>query len=341
VSSTARLRLSILLLIALVGCGVAGYVHLEGFTILEALYMTVITLSTTGFTEVHPLSPAGRMFTIGLIVVGVTTVGYIISSTVGVVIVEASGEALARKRMEKRMQALRDHYIICGYGRMGQVISREFAARRIPFVVIDPNPARIRMLAEQRLAYVEGSAAEDDVLTHAGVLRARGLVAVAPTDADNIFIVLSARALNPKLFIVARSIYVEDEHKLRRAGADRVISPYVIGARRMAAAVFHPHVVDFLDLEIHRPEMEWEMEDIAVGPGAAFLDRTLRDSRIREVTGCMVVAIRPKAVDNHPSPFVSNPSPDTILRDGDTLIVLGTTTQLTALERMAGMREDS
>jgi voltage-gated potassium channel len=338
VTSIARLRLSILLLLALVGCGVAGYVHLEEFSSLDALYMTLITLSTVGFAEVHPLSAAGRVFTMGLIVVGVTTVGYILSGVVGVVLTEATGEALARRRREKRLQTLCDHQIICGYGRMGQEIAREFAARGVAFVVIEPQPEPIRLLAEQGFAYVEGNAAEDEVLTHAGVLRARSLVAVAPTDADNIFIVLSARSLNPKLFIVARSIYVSDEHKLRRAGADRVISPYVIGARRMAAAIFHPDVVDFLDLEIHRPEMEWEMEDIPVGPHAAFRDRPLRESSIREETGCTVIAIRPRGEGAQPTPFVSNPPPDTMLREGDTLIVLGTTSQLAKLERMAGMR---
>jgi voltage-gated potassium channel len=336
VTSVARLRLSILLLFALVGCGVAGYVHLEDFSPLDALYMTLITLSTVGFAEIHPLSAPGRIFTMGLIVVGVTMVGYILSGVVGVVLTEASGEALARRRRERRLHTLCDHQIICGYGRMGQEIARAFAARRVPFVVIEPQTEPIHLLAEQGFAYVEGNAAEDDVLTHAGVLRARGLVAVAPTDADNIFIALSARSLNPKLFIVARSINVADEHKLRRAGADRVVSPYVIGARRMAAAMFHPDVVDFLDLEIHRPEMEWEMEDIPVGTHAAFRDRPLRDSRIREDTGCTVIAIRPRAEGSRPNPFISNPPPERILREGDTLIVLGTPSQLTALERLAG-----
>lgn len=336
-TSIARLRLSVLMLLALVGCGVTGYVHVEGFTPFDALYMTLITLSTVGFMEIQPLSPAGRTFTMVLIVVGVTMVGYILSSVVGVVLVEASGEALARRRREKRLHTLCDHQIICGYGRMGQEIARAFAARRVPFVVIEPQLEPIRLLSEQGFAYVEGNATEDEVLTHAGVLRARGLVAVAPTDADNIFIALSARSLNPKLFIVARSINVADEHKLRRAGADRVVSPYVIGARRMAAAMFHPDVVDFLDLEIHRPEMEWEMEDIPVGRQAAFLDCPLRESRIREDTGCTVIAIRPRAEDGRPTPFVSNPPPDTILREGNTLIVLGTPSQLAALERLAGM----
>jgi voltage-gated potassium channel len=184
---------------------------------------------------------------------------------------------------------------------------------------------------------VEGSATEDDVLTQAGVLRARGLIAVAPTDADNIFIVLSARSLNPSLFIVARSIYVEDEHKLRRAGADRVISPYVIGARRMAAAVFQPDVTDFLDLEVHHPEGEWQMTEVPVGSAAPFVNLSLRDSRIREETGCTVLAIRPRSEGARSAPFVSNPPPDTVLREADTLIVLGNTRQLDALRRMAGV----
>jgi voltage-gated potassium channel len=159
---------------------------------------------------------------------------------------------------------------------------------------------------------------------------------VAPTDADNIFIVLSARALNPNLVIVARAIYVEDEHKLRRAGANRVISPYVIGARRMAAAVYRPDVADFLDLEIHHAEMEWEIEDIPVGATAGFAGRALRESRIREETGCTVIAIRPRASGTTVAAFVSNPSPDTVLCEGDILIVVGTRSELATLERLAG-----
>jgi voltage-gated potassium channel len=335
-SSAVRLRVAILLLLGVVALGVVGYEVIEGAGFLDALYMTIITLSTVGFQEVVPLGMPGRVFTMALIVIGVTTAWYLAGNLMSVIIGQAVGEEFARRRMEEQLQTLRDHTIICGYGRMGQEISRDFTARGFPFVVIEPQPERTRLLADEGILYVEGDAAQDDILLQAGVLRARGLVSVAPTDADNIFIVLSARALNPQILIVARSIHVEDEHKLRRAGADRVISPYVIGARRMAAAIFHPHVVDFLDLEIHRAEMEWEMGEIRIGPESVFRDRPLREARIREETGCTIIAIRPRPDGDRLKAFVSNPRPDTILREGDTLIVLGATHQLADLERLAG-----
>jgi voltage-gated potassium channel len=324
-----RLRLLLALLVVLAATGTLGYVTIEGFSLLDALYMTVTTLTTVGFGEIHPLSPAGRAFTIGLIVVGLSVVYGAIGSVLEMVFGEHLRESVNYQRMERRVNGLKDHSIVCGYGRMGQEIAREFHGRQIPFVIVERDPALAAMLTEAGYMFVTGDASEDAVLLLAGVERARSLITVAPTDADNIFITLTGRSLNPKLHIVARSIREADEHKLRRAGADRVVSPYVIGARRIAASVYRPAVVDFLDIQSHGAEREMELDDIAIAPSADYCGKTLRSSGIRERTGCTVLAVR--APDGR---YESNPDPERVLGQGDRMIVLGTAAQIDALQRL-------
>lgn len=329
-ASARRLRLSLSLLAAVAACGTLGYVLIEHYSLLDALYMTVITLSTVGYGEVHPLSPAGRAFTMGLIVAGIGTVSAVIGSALELGFGEHFREVARHRRMERLLQEIKDHTIICGYGRMGQEIAREFQARGLPFVVIDRDPALAATLDTAGMPHLIGDAAEDEVLHRAGVDRARSLVTVAPTDADNIFITLSGRSLNPGLTIVARSIRAEDEHKLRRAGADRVVSPYVIGGRRIAAAVYRPEVVDFLDLHIRAPEHDLEIDSIPIRAGAPYAGRTLRESGIRQQTGCTVLALRSATTGR----FVDNPTAETTLEAGDAMIVLGTVAQLDALQHL-------
>jgi len=327
-----RLRLSLALLAAVVACGTLGYVLIAGYPLLDAFYMTVITLTTVGYGEVHPLSPAGRIFTIGLIAVGLGTVTAVIGSAIDIAFGEHVREALGRQRMERRLHEIRDHSIICGYGRMGQEIAREFQARGLPFVVIERDAKLAASLEAARIPYLIGDASEDDVLQRAGVERARHLIAVAPTDADNVFITLSGRSLNAQIYIVARSGREEEEYKLRRAGANRVVSPYVIGGRRIAAAVLRPEVLDFLDLHTHGPTQEMEIDNVPITPTAPYAGRTLRESGIRERSGCTVLAIR-SAADGR---FISNPTAETVLQAGDTMIVLGTAAALEALQRLSG-----
>jgi voltage-gated potassium channel len=318
----------------MVGLGVVGYQWIERWPAIEALFMTVMMLSTVGYSGSHPLSAAGRVFTIVLIVFGVGAVGFLVR-TIAETVVDAELVTRRRqRRMQKRIDALHDHVLICGFGRMGQEIAREFEVRQLPYVVVEVDPQKGQALEEAGVLHVTGNAADDHVLQAAGIARARGLVAVAHTDADNIFIVLSARALNPRLHIVARSILEQDEHKLRRAGADRVISPYVIGARRIAAAVYRPDVADYVD--IHALRAEAEMEAITVMASSSLRDRTVAQARIQEQTGCILLAIRPREVTGMARRFLSNPPPETVLREGDVLIALGTTDQLAALERLAG-----
>jgi voltage-gated potassium channel len=334
VSILTRIRLALLLLLVLLGVGVVGYQRIEGWSPLEALFTTVMMLSTVGYSGIHALSPGGQAFTIVLVSLGVGIVAYLARTVAETVVDEEIVTRRRQRRMQSRIDALHDHVIICGFGRMGQEIAREFAARRLPHVVVDIDPDEREVMDEAGVLHVIGDASDDQVLHAAGIDRARGLVAVAPTDADNIFIVLSARSLNPRLHIVARSVLEQDEHKLRRAGADRVISPYVMGARRIAAAVYRPDLVDYVDL--HALRAEAEMEAITVTDSSPLRGRTLSEAGIQEKTGCILLAVRPREATGTARRFVSNPPPVTLLRDGDVLIALGTAEQLAKLERLAG-----
>lgn len=332
-----RFRLAVLLPFLVLAFGTTGYVFFGGYPFLDAVYMTIITVTTVGYGEVHPLTPAARAFTMLLIVSGRLVEVYVLVVFAQAVVVEQIGELLGRRRMERQLAELTHHYIICGFGRMGQEIAEQLQGRRVPFVVVDRHPEICRELREQGILAIAGDASTDRVLAQAGIDRARGLMAVTSEDAVNIFITLSARALNSEVLIVARCANEEDVRKLRLAGANRVISPYVIGGRRIAAAALNPTVIDFLDETIHRGDMEWELEDIPIAATAPFAGRSLRDSQIRAETGCTILAVREAGSGR----FHSNPSPDTILRVGDTLIVLGTHDQLVRLEKLAGLTRSS
>jgi len=325
-----QLRIGLAAVMLLIVIGTVGFHYIEEWTYLDSLYMTIITLATVGFREVAPLTPWGKMFTIVLIVLGVTMVFWVLTSLIQLTVGEQIWHALARKRMEERIAKLSDHFIICGFGRMGQQISRDFTRHKTAFCVIELNPEQLPRLVAWKIPFVEGNASEDRVLIAAGIKRARGLVTVAASDAENIFITLSARVLNPKLYIVARSILEENEDKIRRAGADRVMSPYVLGGRRMAEAALHPQVIDFLDTTLHTEDLDLEMQGIAVEEGSRFAGCTLQGCAIRRTTGVTVLAI--KRSDGQ---LLGNPSPETSIRNGDTLIALGRPEQLRALAKLA------
>ena len=256
-----QFRLALTCMMALAVFGTFGYHILEGWTFLDSLYMTVITLSTVGYKEVHQPDAAGKVFTICLIIFGVTIAFWAAASLIQIVVGEQIWHALQRKRMLKHISALRDHYIICGFGRMGQQIVKDLSRENVSYAVIERNPEQLPKLIAQDIPFVEGNASDDKVLRAAGIERARGLITVAPSDEDNVFITLSARALNPNLFIVARSIMEDNENKLRVAGANRVMSPYVMGGKRMATAVLRPNVLDFLELAMHTDDVQMMIEE--------------------------------------------------------------------------------
>lgn len=329
-----QLKFAVLVVFALIALGTFGYSYIENMPLLDALYMTVITITTVGYREVHPLSQDGKIFTIVLILAGVSTLFTVVFWTIGNAIEFAATERMQhlfwRRRMQKSINSVKDHYIVCGYGRMGQAIASEFRRRNIPFVVVENNPEQLPKLVAERALFVEGDATDEKVLLAAGVERARGLISVAPTDADNTFIVLTAKGLNPNLYTVARSIKVEDEPKLRRAGADRVMSPYILGGKRMAWAALRPTVVDFLENALYSEEYELEISEVTVSADSEFVGKTLRESGIREKSGANVIALKTKEGALTPSP-----SPDVEIREGDILVVLGTPKQLEALQKLA------
>lgn len=330
-SALRRFQLSLLLLGVIGSGGVAAYSLLEGWPPLEAAYMVTQIATTVGLGDLHATTPGGRAFTIVFMLAAVAAWLLLASSIVEITVSAALDRGLGRRRMQRQIEQLRDHIIVCGWGRMGQEIAEDLRQRRLPFVVVEITEPKCRAMQAAGILHVGGDASDNAVLQAAGIERARALISVAARDADNIFIVLSARALKRDLFIVARSVYDQDVEKLRLAGADRVISPYVIGARHIAAAVYDPVVVDFLDLASGPEHPDWRLEAVLVDESAPFANQTLGESEIRALCGCSVLALR----ERESGSFISNPEGECILRPGDTLIVLGTAEQFDRLNRVA------
>lgn len=323
-----KILLLVASLLALLITGSLGYVWLEGWDFFDGLYMTVITLTTVGFGEVYPLSKIGRAYTMGLLFAGMGLMLYVVSSLARLVVEGGIREALGRRRLLKHLKKLQDHYIICGFGRIGEIIARQLTQSRIPLVIIENDPEALARLEVSDFSYVSGDATREEVLLEAGIERAKGLVAVVSSDAGNVYITLTARGLNPNLFIVARGEEPGSEQKLLRAGADKVESPHVMGGRKMAHTILRPTVVTFMELAMHEG-IEWSMEEIAVGGSSPLLGMPLKDTEIRRKLNLIIVAI--KRADGE---MLFNPTPENTLRAGDTLIVLGLRKNLEALEKM-------
>jgi len=307
----------------------------DGYTVLEAVYMTVITVSTVGFREVEPLDGSGRLFVVFLIVTGLAVMTYTLSA-VGRVIVEGSiHRYVGRQRMLREIDKLKQHYVVCGHGRMGQILCEELKSEGVPFVVIEGEPEVAEELAAQGYLVVQGDATEDDVLQRAGVIRAKGLVAVVSRNVDNLYITLSAREMcreeNPGLYILSRATDERASSKITRAGADRVISPYVIGGMRIVQALLRPTVYDFVDVATQSGGLELMFEELPVAEGARLAGLTVGDSDIRKSYNVIVIAIKKATGD-----MVFNPGPATEIDGGDVLITLGDTEQTRRLSASLG-----
>jgi voltage-gated potassium channel len=326
-----RLRLAVALLASVFVVGTVGYVVL-GFGWLDAAYQTVTTVATVGFREVHPLDTAGKVFTIVLILVGVGTALYTFSVVLEMLLEGHLTELFGRRRMDRRIAAMRGHVILCGWGRVGRAIGDELAAAGTDMVVIDIDPVRF---AETDVASIVGDATEDRVLEQAGLGRARALVAALSNDAANLFVTLSARALRPDLFIVARARVEETEEKLRRAGADRVVNPQNIGGARIAAFVLQPNVTEFLDVVMHDRGLQFRLEELSVPQRSSIAGQSIRDAHLRDRTGALVLALR-----GEDGAFLTNPSPDTTIRAGEVLIAIGTPGELDALAELVNRDND-
>jgi voltage-gated potassium channel len=326
-----RRFIALLLLPALViAIGTLGYVWIEGWSYFDALYMTVMTVTTVGFKEVHDLSKAGQLFTIFLMLGGIFTLFYAVGEITRTIVSGQIRTALGRQRMERSLVETRNHMIVCGYGRMGRLVCKEFSAEGIPFIVIDRQAELLEDFQLPHGLALHGDATTDEVLRKAGIDRARGLVTLVASDADNLYITMSARLLNDKLFIVARAEDEPDEQKLLRAGANRVVSPYLIGGNRVAQAVLRPTVVDFIELATRTEHLEIQIEEIQIAAGSKLVGVVLKDSQIRQQFGVIIVAIK-KATGT----MIFNPPGEAVLEGGDILIVLGNRQQLDQLEKMA------
>lgn len=329
-----RIVISVALLVLLLSLAPVGYMTIEHMSYTEALYMTVITISTVGFREVRPLSTAGMYFTILVIFTGVFSLFFIISNLISYTFGEALREILGRRRMDLRIRKLRDHHVICGFGRVGEVVCDTLAEAGADFVVIERDPERLASALDKGYLCLEGDATSTEMLVNAGIERAQGLVCALESDADNLFTTLSARSLNREVTIVTRCVSQDSVDKLLYAGADRVISPYTLSGKRMATFLLKPSVFDYLDLVAHGVSLDYRLEELEVEEGSELAGRTIGEMDIRVRTGALIVAVR-KAADGR---FDTRPDKDTRLDAGDLLIALGTPQDLSNLENISASR---
>ncbi|MDR3631840.1 MAG: potassium channel protein [Desulfocapsaceae bacterium] len=314
----SRLKISALLLVVIIGSGTAGYIVVEGWSAFDALYMTIITISTVGFGETHPLSTAGRVVTLCIIVSGIGVLTYSLGLVAQIIVEGELRRLFGRRKLEKKIAQLKDHYIICGFGRIGSTIAKELSAEHIPIVVIEQAPLHVEQIESCRYLYLNMDATADSTLLKAGLHRAKGLVTAVSSDADNVFIALSAKGLRPDIFILARASDTKNEDKLLRAGASRVVCPYQMGGRRMAEILQRPTVVDFIDNTMMNNALDLKMEEAVIGPTSMLIGKTIVTSNLRQDFGVIIVAI--KKASNE---MIYNPMPTETFDAGDVIVVIG------------------
>jgi voltage-gated potassium channel len=321
-----RVRIGLGALALVLVVGTVGYL-LFGFGLLDAIYQTVITITTVGFNSPHPLDAGSKVFTIVLILLGVGTALYTFSTVLEVLIEGHMRDLVRRRRMERDIARTSGHVIVCGWGRVGREVGRFLTNAGRVVVVVDRDPVRLQDLP---YASVLGDVTDDETLLKAGIERAATLVAALDTDADNLYVTVAAKSMRPELQIIARARSESSEPKLVRAGADRVVNPQQLGGDRMASFVTQPHVVDFVDIVMHDGTLEFRLEELVVTDTSSLSGHTLRSAQLRERTGALVLAIRRPQGE-----FITNPSPEDVIEAGDVLISVGTAEQLEGLARYA------
>jgi len=304
---------------------------IEGFSFLDAMYQTITAVTTAGFGEINPLGSAGRVFTIAIIILGVIVILYVLTAVMQIAVEGKLESILGARRMKSKIEALKDHYILCGFGRVGMEIAREFTARGAPFVIVEANPEAIGRAQAGGHPLVEGDATSDTVLREAGIDRARGLLAASDSDAGNTFVVITAKALRPDLYVVSRAGRLESEPRMLRAGADRAISPYAIAGRRMALSALQPLVVEFIDTLARGGQEEEILAEIDISQESGLGGRTIEDV-MQPCRGAVVLGVQRAT-----GAIQVGPRGDTPLEVGDRLIVLGEEAELEAI-RPAGDR---
>lgn len=318
-----------LIFLALLFGGTFGYMFLENTGFWMGMYLTIITVFTVGYGDIVPIHPSGRVFTVFLVITSVSFVMYVFSKITETMIEGELRGLYKRRKMNKEIARLRDHYIVCGFGRIGKEICKILQEHHRPFLVIEKDDVEIKTLEELQYIWLKGDASDDDALQEAGIDRARGLVSVVASDADNLYITLTARGLNPELYIMARSSGGPGvQTKLKRAGASKVISPYSIGARRMAHLIVRPTVTDFIDLTMRAGELDLIMEELRVSSVSHLNGKNLIESEIRKRYDVIVVAIK-----RQDGTMLFNPKPDSVIMADDILIVLGASEHIIGLSK--------
>jgi voltage-gated potassium channel len=318
------------ILVTLPIIGTGGYMMVEGWSFIDALYMTVITMTTVGFREVQPLDTEGRIFTMLFTLTSVGAIFYAMLGLFQFLLEGELGSFLGVRRMKRKIESLRDHYILCGYGRVGDEIAREFLERDIPFVVIETNPSSIERGQRQGILMLIGDATNDDILREAGVERAKCLLAASDSDSGNTFIVLTARALNPGLFLVSRASYPDSEPRMRRAGADRVFSPYITAGRQMALSAIQPMVIEFIDTLAARQEGGPVLAEIEISEGSGLAGGTIHDL-LHWTRSITVLGLQKES-----GQLQVGPANTTLLEAGDKLIVMGEEDELERIRPVRG-----
>ena len=317
-SKRLRVRYSVLMLSGIVAFGTSGYYFVEHMPLFEAFYMTIITISTVGYAEIVPLTPAGRALTIVIIILGITVGAYTIGMLVRAFIEGEMLKIFGRRKVQKQITELKDHYIVCGFGRIGRIICNELAADNVNFVVIEQEPSIIEKIESKNYLFIEMDATSEEALLKAGIMKAKGIATALRSDANNVFITLTAKGLRPDIYILARASHENNEDKLSRAGASRVVSPHLIGGKRMAQVLKRPTVVDFIDIATMGSSLGLMMEEAMIGNGSGLINKNLIDSNLRKDFGVIIVAIKKMAGN-----MIFNPMPSETLESGDVIVVIG------------------
>jgi voltage-gated potassium channel len=325
-----ELLAGLLMLVGVLSIGVLWYRLVEKWSWLDSAYMTIITLATIGYGETNTLGARGRAFTICLIFLGLLTLAYIGNRLTEAIVRGYFQERLKVRQQQKTIDSLVDHYILCGYGRTGRQIAIEFEAEGIPFIIIDSDPKQIEQMTQRGYIYLQGDATLDDLLLQAKIERSVCIISALPSDAENLYTILSAKTLNPQIRAIARASTEEAVKKLQRAGADAVVSPYITGGRRLAAAALRPQVMDFVEGIFTGSERSYYLEEFQLEADTCpFVGKNLTEARLRSQSGALVLAIR--RLDGN---FIAGPTGEDILQAGDLLICMGTAEQLRVLNRI-------
>ena len=315
---TGKIKIAFSFLFLITVAGTAGYHFLEGWSLANSFYATIVTLGTVGFGDFYPVTPAGKSFAIFIIVFGVGTMAYTFAMIMETFMEGRLKKILGRGKLEKRIKKMGNHYIVCGCGKIGKLICKELAREGVEFVVVDNNSEVIQDIEDNEFAYINGSAAEDKTLLAAGIKRAKGVVCALPTDADNLYVVLAARELNPEIYILSRFEDNASERRLMNAGADRTISPYRVGGMRMSQAILRPAMLDFIEITTRKESLALRMEGLDVCKGSPVVGKNLEDSGLRKEYGLIVVA-----VEKTSGKMIFNPMSSYVIETGDKLIALG------------------